>query len=72
MIDLVVMEVCELVIVEDDEIFVWMLKCLFEWCGYVVRLVVSYEDLVVLLVDWMLYYVVVDLKLGGVLGLVCV
>ena len=61
-----------LVIVEDDETFARTLKRSFERRGYAVRLAASHEDLVVLLADDVPQYAVVDLKLGGASGLVCV
>ena len=61
-----------LVIVEDDETFARTLKRSFERRGYAVRLAASHEDLVVLLADGVPQYAVVDLKLGGASGLVCV
>ncbi|MEG8028375.1 response regulator transcription factor [Sphingomonas aerolata] len=61
-----------LVIVEDDETFARTLKRSFERRGYAVQLAASHEDLVVLLADDVPQYAVVDLKLGGASGLVCV
>ncbi|KQM73791.1 MULTISPECIES: response regulator transcription factor [unclassified Sphingomonas] len=61
-----------LVIVEDDETFARTLKRSFERRGYAVRLAASHEDLVLLLADGVPQYAVVDLKLGGASGLVCV
>lgn len=61
-----------LVIVEDDEAFARTLKRSFERRGYQVRVAASHEELSALLIDFSPGYAVVDLKLGGASGLVCV
>ncbi len=61
-----------LIIVEDDETFARTLKRSFERRDYTVRLAASHEELVALLAEGTPRYAVVDLKLGGASGLVCV
>ncbi len=61
-----------LVIVEDDEVFARTLRRSFERRGYDVTQAASHEDLLVLLATATPRYAVVDLKLGGASGLVCV
>jgi len=61
-----------LVIVEDDAAFARALRRSFERRGYAVLLAASQEELAVLLKTHSPGYAVVDLKLGGASGLVCV
>lgn len=61
-----------LVIVEDDEAFARTLKRSFERRGYDVRVAHDPDELTALLADFRPGYAVVDLKLGGASGLVCV
>lgn len=61
-----------LYIVEDDEVFARTLRRSFERRGYTVMQAASHEDLLALLADATPRYAVVDLKLGGASGLVCV
>jgi two-component system response regulator RegA len=61
-----------LVIVEDDAAFARTLKRSFERRDYEVLLAASHEDLVALLATRTPDFAVVDLKLGGTSGLVCV
>jgi len=61
-----------LVIVEDDEVFARTLRRSFERRGYEVTQAASHEELLVLLAAATPRYAVVDLKLGGASGLVCV
>ncbi|WP_033073631.1 response regulator transcription factor [Sphingopyxis sp. MWB1] len=61
-----------LVIVEDDEAFARTLKRSFERRGYDTRVAHSPEELEEILASFHPGYAVVDLKLGGASGLVCV
>lgn len=61
-----------LVIVEDDEAFVRTLKRSFERRGYAVVTAASHDALIALLDLHRPDFAVVDLKLGGSSGLVCV
>ena len=61
-----------LVIVEDDVVFARTLRRSFERRGYDVTPAASHEELLVLLATATPRYAVVDLKLGGASGLVCV
>lgn len=61
-----------LVIVEDDDAFARTLRRSFERRGYAVLTAASHEALVALLADHRPGYAVVDLKLGGASGLICV
>jgi two-component system response regulator RegA len=61
-----------LFIVEDDEVFARTLRRSFERRGYDVMQAASHEELLVLLAGATPRYAVVDLKLGGASGLVCV
>jgi two-component system response regulator RegA len=61
-----------LVIVEDDAAFARTLKRSFERRDYEVLLAASHEDLVTLLQGRTPDFAVVDLKLNGASGLVCV
>jgi len=61
-----------LAIVEDDETFARTLRRSFERRGYEVMQAASHEELVEQLADRTPRYAVVDLKLGGASGLVCV
>jgi two-component system response regulator RegA len=61
-----------LVIVEDDAAFARTLRRSFERRQYEVLLAASHEELVALLETRTPDYAVVDLKLGGTSGLVCV
>jgi two-component system, response regulator RegA len=61
-----------LVIVEDDEAFARTLKRSFERRGYKVLAAASHEVLLELLAEHKPGFAVVDLKLGGASGLVCV
>ncbi len=61
-----------LVIVEDDVVFARTLRRSFERRGYDVTQAASHEELLVLLATATPRYAVVDLKLGGASGLVCV
>lgn len=62
----------KLLIVEDDGAFARTLKRSFERRGYMVEVAASHEELVPLLEKYRPGYAVVDLKLGGASGLVCV
>lgn len=62
----------KLVIVEDDAAFARTLKRSFERRGYEVRVAANHEELSALLIGFAPKYGVVDLKLGGASGLVCV
>ncbi|NYT42210.1 response regulator transcription factor [Sphingomonas sp. R-74633] len=62
----------KLLIVEDDESFARTLRRSFERRGYEVEAAASHEDLTALLETFRPGYAVVDLKLGGASGLVCV
>ncbi|KQN01852.1 two-component system response regulator [Sphingomonas sp. Leaf230] len=61
-----------LAIVEDDETFARTLRRSFERRGYEVMQAASHEELVEQLAERTPRYAVVDLKLGGASGLVCV
>jgi two-component system response regulator RegA len=61
-----------LVIVEDDPAFAGTLRRSFERRGYAVSWAASHDELRVLLASGAPRYAVVDLKLNGVSGLVCV
>lgn len=61
-----------LAIVEDDPAFARTLCRSFERRGYRVRIAASHDELVALLGTCTPDYAVVDLKLGGASGLVCV
>jgi two-component system response regulator RegA len=61
-----------LVIVDDDEAFARTLRRSFERRGYIVLAASGYDELRVLLESHRPAYAVVDLKLGGASGLVCV
>ncbi|MBV2146979.1 response regulator transcription factor [Sphingobium sp. AS12] len=61
-----------LMIVEDDDAFAKTLKRSFERRGYTVLIADSVEMVAMLLADHDPGYAVVDLKLGGQSGLVCV
>lgn len=61
-----------LVIVEDDEAFARTLKRSFERRGYTVLVAHDHVALLALLADHRPGYAVVDLKLNGASGLVCV
>ena len=61
-----------LLIVEDDESFARTLSRSFERRGYRVAAAASHDELLALLQDGHPQYAVVDLKLGGASGLVCV
>ena len=61
-----------LAIVEDDETFARTLRRSFERRGYEVMQAASHEELVEQLAEHTPRYAVVDLKLGGASGLVCV
>ncbi|MDG2534122.1 response regulator transcription factor [Sphingomonas sp. HITSZ_GF] len=62
----------KLLIVEDDESFARTLRRSFERRGYMVEVAASHEDLTVLMERFHPGFAVVDLKLGGASGLVCV
>lgn len=62
----------QLVIVEDDPEFARTLTRSFERRGYEVSLAASHDELLELLETIAPRYAVVDLKLGGASGLVCV
>ena len=62
----------ELLIIEDDAGFAKTLKRSFERRGYSVLLATGMEDLEPILVDHTPGFAVVDLKLAGASGLVCV
>lgn len=62
----------KLLIVEDDESFARTLRRSFERRGYLVEVAASHEDLTALMEHFHPGYAVVDLKLGGASGLVCV
>lgn len=62
----------KLLIVEDDESFARTLRRSFERRGYLVETAASHEDLTALMETFHPAYAVVDLKLGGASGLVCV
>ncbi|MFS2112049.1 response regulator transcription factor [Sphingomonas sp. Sphisp140] len=62
----------KLLIVEDDESFARTLRRSFERRGYMVEVAASHEDLTALMEQFHPAYAVVDLKLGGASGLVCV
>jgi two-component system response regulator RegA len=61
-----------LVIVEDDASFARTLRRSFERRGYEVASAASHDELQALLADHHPHYAVVDLKLNGASGLVCV
>ena len=61
-----------LMIVEDDPVFARTLARSFERRGYRVLVAGNHDELVVLLATTTPDYAVVDLKLGGASGLVCV
>jgi Response regulator consisting of a CheY-like receiver domain and a Fis-type HTH domain len=61
-----------LVVVEDDESFARTLRRSFERRGYEVVSAASHDELQELLKDHRPQYAVVDLKLNGASGLVCV
>jgi len=61
-----------LLIVEDDEGFARTLKRSFERRGYEAVIAASLEAMDEILKQWSPGYAVVDLKLGGASGLVCV
>ena len=65
-------EVRHLVIVEDDDAFARTLRRSFERRGYAVSSAASHEALLELLKTIRPGFAVVDLKLGGASGLVCV
>ncbi|MEP9359685.1 response regulator transcription factor [Sphingomonas sp. KR3-1] len=62
----------KLLIVEDDEAFARTLRRSFERRGYLVEVAASHEELAVLLERFRPGFAVVDLKLGGASGLLCV
>jgi len=62
----------KLLIVEDDEAFARTLRRSFERRGYMVEVAASHEAVAALLEHYRPNFAVVDLKLGGASGLVCV
>jgi len=61
-----------LIVVEDDAAFARTLRRSFERRGYEVEVVHSHEELLAAMEPFRPQYAVVDLKLGGASGLVCV
>ena len=64
--------VLTLIVIEDDPAFARTLARSFERRGYRVSVAASHDELLVLLAGGTPDYAVVDLKLGGASGLVCV
>jgi len=65
-------EARKLVIVEDDAAFARTLRRSLERRGYEVEMAHDHDSLLPLLDDWLPDFAVVDLKLGGTSGLICV
>jgi two-component system response regulator RegA len=65
-------EAHRLIIIEDDVAFARTLSRSFERRGYAVEVVHGHEDLLAAMAAFRPGYAVVDLKLGGASGLICI